>query len=179
LCFPEENPKQLDQDEIIEILGQAKAWNPEWHEAMVNANIDIFEILCEESATHFKDVENLEKIRHTNSPYSSSPPVDDKKPVTSIVGKPSKHQKGYNMWCHYCDKNNHNMTDCRAIAKFKQQKNNKACFEAQAGPGKKSLAFLVIFEQIYALKRQLKPEKTASKKKRKGRLNPYSLLKLM
>jgi hypothetical protein len=39
LYFPEENPKQLDQDEIIEILDQVKA--PEWHEAMVNANIDI------------------------------------------------------------------------------------------------------------------------------------------
>jgi hypothetical protein len=42
LYFPEENSKQLDQDEIIEILDQAKAH--EWHEAMVNANIDIFEI---------------------------------------------------------------------------------------------------------------------------------------
>jgi hypothetical protein len=69
------------------------------------------------------------------------------------------------MWCHYCDKNNHNTTDCRAIAKYKQQKKNKACFEAKAGPRKKSLAFL--FEEINALKRQLKPEKTASSKKRK------------
>jgi hypothetical protein len=68
------------------------------------------------------------------------------------------------MWCNYCDKNNHNTADCRAIAKFKQQK--KACFEAKAGPGKKSLAFL--FEKIDALKRQLKPEKTASSKKRKA-----------
>jgi hypothetical protein len=34
------------------------------------------------------------------------------------------------------------MADCRAIAKFKQQKKNKACFEAKSGPGKKSLAFL-------------------------------------
>jgi hypothetical protein len=41
LYFPEEDPKQLDQDEIIEILDQAKAWDPEWHEAMVNAKIDI------------------------------------------------------------------------------------------------------------------------------------------
>jgi hypothetical protein len=32
LYFPEENPKQLDQDEIIEILDQAKATDPEWHE---------------------------------------------------------------------------------------------------------------------------------------------------
>jgi hypothetical protein len=40
LYFPEENRKQLDQDEIIEILDQANA--PEWHEGMVNANIDIF-----------------------------------------------------------------------------------------------------------------------------------------
>jgi hypothetical protein len=45
LYFPEENSKQLDQDEIIEILDQAKAWYPEWHEAMVNANNDIFKCL--------------------------------------------------------------------------------------------------------------------------------------
>jgi hypothetical protein len=48
LYFPEENPKQLDQDEIIEILDQSKA--PKWHESMVNANIDIFEMSYEESA---------------------------------------------------------------------------------------------------------------------------------
>jgi hypothetical protein len=42
LYFTEENPKQLDQDEIIEILDQVKIMDPEWHEAMVNANIDIF-----------------------------------------------------------------------------------------------------------------------------------------
>jgi hypothetical protein len=58
------------------------------------------------------------------------------------------------------------MADCRAIAKFKQQK--KARFEAKAEPGKKSLAFLVLFEEINALKRQLKPKKTASSKKRKA-----------
>jgi hypothetical protein len=29
LYFPEENPKQLDQDEIIEILDQAKVVDPE------------------------------------------------------------------------------------------------------------------------------------------------------
>jgi hypothetical protein len=52
------------------------------------------------------------------------------------------------MWCQCCDKNNHNTAECREIAKFKQQK--KACFEAEAGPGKKSLAFL--FEEINALK---------------------------
>jgi hypothetical protein len=33
LYFPEENPNQLDQDEIIEILDQAKTRDPEWHEA--------------------------------------------------------------------------------------------------------------------------------------------------
>jgi hypothetical protein len=68
------------------------------------------------------------------------------------------------MWCHYCDKKNHNTADCRAIAKFKQQK--KACFEAKAGPRNMSLAFLVLFEEINALKRQLKPGITASSKKR-------------
>jgi hypothetical protein len=66
------------------------------------------------------------------------------------------------MWRHYCDKNNHNTAECRAISKFKQQK--KACFEAKAGPGKKSLAFLFLFEEINALKRQLEPKKTTSSK---------------
>jgi hypothetical protein len=129
LYFPEENPKQLDQDEIIEILDQAKAVDPEWYEAMVNANIDIFEISYEESVSYFKRLEKLEKIRCTNGPNPSSLPGDNKKPVTSSVGKSSKHHKGSNMWCHYCDKNNHNTADCRAIAKFKQQK--KAHFEAK------------------------------------------------
>jgi hypothetical protein len=63
------------------------------------------------------------------------------------------------MCCHYCDKNNHNTADCRAIVKFKQQK--KVFFEAKAGPGKKSLALLFLFEEINAVKRQLKPEKNA------------------
>jgi hypothetical protein len=66
------------------------------------------------------------------------------------------------MWCHYCDKNKHNTADFRVIAKFNQQK--KACLEAKAGTGKKSLAFL--FEEINALKRQLNPEKTTRIKKR-------------
>jgi hypothetical protein len=117
LYFPEENPKQLDQDEIIEILDQAKA--PEWHEAMVNANINIFEMTYEESVSYFKHLENLEKIRHTNGTNPFSLPVDNKKgdSVTSSIGKPSKH-KGSNMWCHYCDKNKHNTADCRTITKF-------------------------------------------------------------
>jgi hypothetical protein len=133
---------------------------------MVNANIDIFEMTYEEYVSYFKRLENLEKIRRTNGPNPSSLQVDNKKTVsvTSSVGKLSKIHKGSNMWCQYCDKNNHNTSYCRVIAKFKQQKKYKACFEAKAGPGKKSLAFL--FEEINALQRKLKPEKTASSKKR-------------
>jgi hypothetical protein len=117
--------------------------------------------------SYFKRLKNLEKIKRTNGPNPFSLPVDNKKSVTSSVGKFSKYHEGPNMWCHYCDKNNHNMADCRAIANFKQQK--KACFEAKAGPGTKSLAFLVDFEEMNALKRQLNPEKTASSKKRKAK----------
>jgi hypothetical protein len=132
----------------------------------VNANIDIFEMSYEESVSYFKRLENLEKIRCTNDPNPSSLPVDNKKPITSSVGKSSKNHKASNMWCQYCDKNNHNTADYRAISKFKHQK--KACSEAKAGPGNKCLAFLVLFKEINALKRQLqlKPEKTASSKKR-------------
>jgi hypothetical protein len=78
LYFPEENPRQLDQDEIIEILDQAKAVDPESHEAMVNANIDIFEMYYEESDSYFKQLENLEKIRCTNGLNPASIPVDNK-----------------------------------------------------------------------------------------------------
>jgi hypothetical protein len=61
LYFPEETPKQLDQDETFEVLDQAKAWDPEWHEAMVIGNIDIFEMTYEESASFFKRLENLDQ----------------------------------------------------------------------------------------------------------------------
>jgi hypothetical protein len=126
---------------------------------MVNAKIDIFEMTYEESVSYFKRLENLEKSRRTNGPNPSSLPLGNKTPVTSSVEK-SKNHKGSNMWCHYCYKNNHNSADCRAIAK--QQKS--ACFEAKARPRKKSLTFLL--EEIDALNRQLKPEKTENSKKR-------------
>jgi hypothetical protein len=85
LYFPEETPKQLDQDEIIEILDQSKARDLEWYEAMVNNNIDIFEMSYEEYASYFKRLENLENIRCTNGPISTSLPVDDKKRVLLIL----------------------------------------------------------------------------------------------
>jgi hypothetical protein len=104
----------------------------------------------EESVSYFKCLENLEMIRRTNGPNPFSLPVDYKKrlSVTSSLGKPYKNHKGSSMWCHYCDKNNHKTAYCRAIAKLKQQKKNKARFEAKAGPGKKSLAFPFLFKEI-------------------------------
>jgi hypothetical protein len=104
LYFSGENPKQIDQDEIIEILDQAKAVLTEFHEMMVNSNIDTFEMTHEESVSYFKRLENLEKIRRTNNPNPSSLPVDNKKTVsiTSSVGKSSKNHKRSNIWCYYC-----------------------------------------------------------------------------
>jgi hypothetical protein len=67
------------------------------------------------------------------------------------------------MWCHYCDKNNHDRADCRAIAKAKQRKNGHS--ETKAVPGKKSLAFL--FEEINSLKKQMN-SKTPDSKTRKA-----------
>jgi hypothetical protein len=103
--FPGKNPKHLDPDEIIEILDQVKV--PEWHEAMVNANIVIFEMYYEE--THLKCLENLENIRRTYGSNRSSLPIEYKKSqtVTSSVDKSSKNNKGSNMWCHFCDKQPH------------------------------------------------------------------------
>jgi hypothetical protein len=67
--FLKKTPKQLDQDEIIEILDQVKA--PEWHESKVNTNIEIFEMSYEESVSYFKLLEKLEKIRSINNPDPS------------------------------------------------------------------------------------------------------------
>jgi hypothetical protein len=119
LYFSKENPKQLVQDEIIE----AKARYLDSHVAMVNENIDIFEMSYEESVSYFKRLENLEKIRCTNGTGPASLPIDNKKrvPFNSSVGKSSENPKTSNMWCHYCNKNNHNTVDCRAIAEYKRR----------------------------------------------------------
>jgi hypothetical protein len=45
--------------------------DPEWHEAMVNANIGIFEMTYEESMSYFMRLLNLEKIRRTHGPSPS------------------------------------------------------------------------------------------------------------
>jgi hypothetical protein len=43
LNFPEEIPKKK-QKEVIELLDPSKNRDPEWHEAMINDNIDILEM---------------------------------------------------------------------------------------------------------------------------------------
>jgi hypothetical protein len=88
---------------------------------MLNSNTDIFEISYEESVSHIKQLENLEKNRRTNGPGpgpgpGSGPgrlPLGDENTISnsSIVGKSSKNSKSSNMWCHNCHKNNHKMTD--------------------------------------------------------------------
>jgi hypothetical protein len=83
-------------NDLNRYLDQAKAWDPEWHESMVNAKIEIFEMSYDKSVSYFKHLENLEKIRRTNCPNlsSSSLPVNNKKSVTSSLGKSSKNHKG-------------------------------------------------------------------------------------
>jgi hypothetical protein len=107
-------------------------------------------------------LENLEKIRRTNGP-ASAVAVDSKKLITSSV-EVGKNNKSCNMWCHYCDKANHNTANCKAIMRAKQHK--KAKSESKAVTGKKTLSFL--FEEINALKKQLKPAKGANTKQRKA-----------
>jgi hypothetical protein len=92
--------------------------HPEQHESLLNASIDMFEMSYEESVSYFKCLENLENIRYTNGPNPPSLPVDNKKTdsVTSSVGKSSNNHKESTMWCHYCDKNNHNKAYCRSTS---------------------------------------------------------------
>ena len=67
---------QLNQDDIIEILNQAKS--PKWHEALISVKIDIFEIDYEVAVAYFICLENLEKICRTNGPAPTLA-VDNKK----------------------------------------------------------------------------------------------------
>jgi hypothetical protein len=68
LFFPEECPTPLTQDEIIEILDRAKP--PSWHEAVVSANIDVFEMDFDSAISYFRRLENLDMIRRMNGPAS-------------------------------------------------------------------------------------------------------------
>jgi hypothetical protein len=121
----------------------------------------------EESVSFFKCLKNLEKIWHSNGPSPTLHVVNKNSVTNSIgIGKSSTFSK---QWCHFCDKNNHNMAGCRTIAKAKQQK--QAPSEAKAVSGRKSLAF--VFEEINAIKRQLKPPKIVIP--RRGKLNLSSL----
>jgi hypothetical protein len=99
--------------------------DPEWHDVMVNPNLEIFEMSYEKSVSYFKRLKNLEKIRHTNGPafwLYHRQIMRICKSVTSSVVKPSKNPKVSDIWCHYCDMKSHNTADCGAITKFKQQK---------------------------------------------------------
>jgi hypothetical protein len=66
--------------------------DPDWHEVMVNDNIDIFEMSHEESVPNFKRLEILEKIKRIKGQDPSSLPLKNKKSVivTRSVDKPSK-----------------------------------------------------------------------------------------
>jgi aspartate carbamoyltransferase regulatory subunit len=114
------------------MLEQVKARYSKLYEAMLNSNIDNFEVSYEKSVSDFKSLENLEKIRHTNCPDPAALPVKNEKSLTSSVEKSSKHHKYSKMRCHYCDNNNHNKNDCKAIAKLKQKK--KVAFRLNMDP---------------------------------------------
>jgi hypothetical protein len=88
----------------------------------------------EESVFYFKRLENLEKIRRTNGPNPSSLPVDNNKTVsvTISVDKPPKNYKGSNMWCHYCDKSNHNTADCKQSTNLSSR--NRLALKAKLDP---------------------------------------------
>jgi hypothetical protein len=44
IVFPEEKANQLNQDEIIEIMDQSKARNPEWHAAILMPTLKFFKM---------------------------------------------------------------------------------------------------------------------------------------
>jgi hypothetical protein len=70
------------------------------------------------------------------------------------------------MWCHYCDKNRHNTTDCRLLPNINSRKRARLALKPKLDP-ERCLRPSFYLEEINAIKRQLKPEKAASSRKRK------------
>lgn len=88
--------KRIGPRKITEILDQNKAI--EWHEAVVAASIDTFEISYKESFSYFRRMTNLENIRKINR--MAILPVEKMKLVGSSAGK----SNSYSLWCHKCEK---------------------------------------------------------------------------
>ena len=80
---PEECSTPLTQDEIIEILDQAKP--PNWPEAMISANIDIFEMDYKSAILYFIRLKNLDKIWRMNG-QAPTVAVDNITSITIRVG---------------------------------------------------------------------------------------------
>jgi hypothetical protein len=79
-----------------------------WNEAIISANIDIFQIDYEEAISYFIPLEKLDKIKRTNG-QGPAIAVDDNIPVTSRVGiAVCKKKQKIEIWCHYCGKSNYN-----------------------------------------------------------------------
>jgi hypothetical protein len=155
LSFPEECLISLTQDEIIEILNQAKP--PNWHEAMLSANIDILKWITNRQF-HILD----------NGPAPTIA-VDYNTSITSCVGVGvgvgvNRGKQKTIMWRHCCDKTNHKMAKCQDIPKVKQHK--RPITGQRLFPKKKDSFFH--FEEINALEKQLKPAKAEKSKTRKA-----------
>jgi hypothetical protein len=73
------------------------------------------------------------------------------------------------VWCHYCDKNNHNTTDFIDNSKFKQQKNSR--LEANFISIKNSL--VLFLKTINAIKGSWSLKRLQAT--RRGGLYPFSL----
>jgi hypothetical protein len=108
---------------------------------MISANIDIFEMDYESAISYFIRLENLEKICRTNGPAPTVAVGNNTSLTRSVgLGNARKKQKT-KMWCHHCNKDNHNTAECRETAKAKQHK--KVQHGINVVPEKKALSFLL------------------------------------
>jgi hypothetical protein len=79
----------------------------------------------ESEILYFICLENLVKIRRTNGPAPTVAEDNNTSLTSSVCGGNVKKKQKTKMWCHYCDKNNHNTADCREITKAKMHKKAK------------------------------------------------------
>lgn len=108
--FPKENgkppPESLSDDELIEILNQAKP--EEWQAAILGANIEVFDFNFQQTIDYFEKLEVKQKLEKVSRKEKSFLTKNSDKSEQFVQNK----QKNANKVCRYCKRTNHASEEC-------------------------------------------------------------------
>ena len=165
--FPREKetntaPPKLADAELVEILNHAKP--DEWHEAMLGANIDPFDMKWQDAVEYFERLELRQKLqkRIENKSDSDTANTSKKRNNATDRGKKKRKESDKNSeTCTVCKKKGHSTAECWFNPENKH-KTKKQKVDKNSGPKYTQ-------EQVMALIKAL-PGFQKSKKKKKKRI---------